>query len=66
MTLNIIFSLAILIFLNVGPPIRVDTPITDHLKYYASYLKKYKVVQFLPVSEDRYQEDNKFFDNFIS
>jgi hypothetical protein len=38
----------------------VEGPITNHLRDYASNLEKYKVVQILPVYEDRNQEDCKF------
>ena len=47
------------------PVYRVEVPITDHLRNSAPKLEKHKAVQFIPVSEDRTQEDCKFFGKFI-
>ena len=47
---------------------RVEAPITDYLRDFASDLEKYKMVQFFLVHEDRNKEDCKKIkkiDNFI-
>ena len=40
---------------------RVEAPITNHLRDFASNLQKYKVVQSFSMQEDKNHEDCNFF-----
>lgn len=53
-------------FSHFAGTLRGEAPKIDHLRDYASNLEKSKAVQFCFMKEDRKQEDDKFFDNFIS
>ena len=48
-----------------GELIRVEAPITNHLRNYAPGLKKYKVVQKKFVQEDETQDDSKLVGKFV-
>lgn len=45
--------------------IRVEVPVTNHLRDSAPHLEKYKVMQIFPMLEDRNRGDCNFFGDFI-
>jgi hypothetical protein len=46
--------------------VKVEVPITNHLKYFVSNLEKYKAVQIIRVLNDRNKVDYKFIGKFYS